>query len=193
MGKTKYPHKMVGEKEVKQCNTCGIEKELCFFTKRSVERDGLDKKCSSCVSEYKRNKYQNDKNFRLKLIARVREWEKNNPEKYKANKKKSRQRCIDKYQQYQRRYYRENKTKIHWQHIRLQYGIGEKEWMEIFKLQGNKCAICGSKEANIYSYHTDHNHNNGKIRGILCLRCNLLLSTWTEHMLQKCIDYIREK
>jgi hypothetical protein len=45
----------------------------------------------------------------------------------------------------------------------------------MLKDQGNKCAICGSlspgkKET---SFHVDHDHETGKVRGLLCELCNV--------------------
>jgi hypothetical protein len=50
--------------------------------------------------------------------------------------------------------------------------------------QNNLCAICGNPETQkhgnngsekIRSLAIDHNHENGKIRGLLCFRCNTAL------------------
>jgi hypothetical protein len=37
--------------------------------------------------------------------------------------------------------------------------------------QGNLCAICGKAD----NLHIDHDHNTGKIRGLLCAKCNIAL------------------
>jgi len=40
--------------------------------------------------------------------------------------------------------------------------------------QGNSCAICGAVEpSGCGNWHTDHNHDTGLTRGILCYHCNL--------------------
>lgn len=54
-------------------------------------------------------------------------------------------------------------------------GITLHEYDEMFERQGNKCKICGSEETGTRSqgrFHVDHDHLTGKIRGLLCSRCN---------------------
>lgn len=45
-------------------------------------------------------------------------------------------------------------------------------WELIFEFQGRACAIC-KKPKKIY--HTDHDHDTGMVRGILCSQCNRAL------------------
>lgn len=54
--------------------------------------------------------------------------------------------------------------------LRRRYGIGLEEFNAILASQGNVCAVC--KEANKV-FCVDHNHKTLKIRGIICLSCNL--------------------
>ncbi len=63
--------------------------------------------------------------------------------------------------------------------------------------QGGGCAICGarpfSKRAGGKRLSVDHDHNTGKVRGILCASCNFALGKmWDEAVLvQKMLDYIK--
>jgi len=51
------------------------------------------------------------------------------------------------------------------------YGITEKEYAEIFTSQGEKCALCGLP--GIYGrLFVDHDHETGRVRGLLCPGCN---------------------
>ena len=58
-------------------------------------------------------------------------------------------------------------------HLYRKYGIISKEYDNLFKSQGGRCAICG-----ILSHKTDrglfidHDHDTDKIRGLLCNKCN---------------------
>lgn len=46
-------------------------------------------------------------------------------------------------------------------------------YKHLFDLQGGVCAICQSPENGRYAHlSVDHNHDTGKIRGLLCNNCN---------------------
>ena len=56
------------------------------------------------------------------------------------------------------------------------YGISQDDWEMLFKERGKKCAICQSDDpAGDKGWHTDHSHETGNVRGILCGICNLAL------------------
>lgn len=47
-------------------------------------------------------------------------------------------------------------------------------WLSLFHLQGCRCACCGATESSP-QWHTDHDHDTGTVRGILCGNCNMLI------------------
>ena len=56
--------------------------------------------------------------------------------------------------------------------LRWKYGISFFQWEELFEKQGRVCAICGRDDpAHTNGWATDHNHETGKVRGILCQKC----------------------
>src|SRR4051812_37675055 len=64
---------------------------------------------------------------------------------------------------------------------RRTYGISVKEVDELYLSQGKQCAICG-KAGGVgrgvgvgRGLHLDHCHKTGKIRGLLCGKCNRAL------------------
>jgi hypothetical protein len=59
------------------------------------------------------------------------------------------------------------------------YGIDLTQYNDMFKKQDGLCAICLKPETeedyrthNIRMLNVDHNHITGKIRGLLCQKCN---------------------
>lgn len=50
------------------------------------------------------------------------------------------------------------------------YGLTLDEFDEMVKKQRGKCAICKKKPKPWFC--VDHNHKTGKVRGLLCPRCN---------------------
>lgn len=55
------------------------------------------------------------------------------------------------------------------------YGITPAQRDAMFFEQGERCKICQTTSPNGKNWHVDHCHSTGKVRGILCNSCNLLL------------------
>ena len=80
------------------------------------------------------------------------------------------------------------------------YGICEDEYQAMFEAQGGKCAICGEIETGMtkgvlrQNLTVDHDHETGKIRGLLCMACNLALGGFKDRIenLANAIDYLME-
>ncbi len=73
----------------------------------------------------------------------------------------------------------ENRSRDHT--LRMRYGISEAEWNDLFEKQGNRCAICRTSEPKSkVGWHTDHDHQTGVVRGILCENCNRGLGMYAE-------------
>ena len=57
--------------------------------------------------------------------------------------------------------------------IRRQYGITLKQFDELLEFQGGGCAICNKKiDGERRRMNIDHDHDTGKVRGLLCTGCN---------------------
>jgi hypothetical protein len=61
--------------------------------------------------------------------------------------------------------------------LKSKYGIGHSEFLKILESQDNKCAICKRDSEICLSGRkkrlcVDHSHDTGKVRGILCDKCN---------------------
>jgi hypothetical protein len=104
-----------------------------------------------------------------------------NPEKHRETRKK---------------YAKTHKKELRHYQIEKKYGITAEQWDKLFKKQGKKCAICGSKRSgNKHGWDTDHNHETGKARGILCHGCNVLLGGAKDsiRVLRKAIKYLKKR
>lgn len=56
-------------------------------------------------------------------------------------------------------------------------GVSDEQYARLLAAQGGHCALCqnGPKTRRL---HVDHDHATGKVRGLLCHRCNRVLPTW---------------
>jgi hypothetical protein len=89
--------------------------------------------------------------------------------------------------------------------IKRLYGLTEADYNAMLAAQGDACAICRStvswsknykhKKNGSSRFMVDHCHATGKVRGLLCTRCNRalgLLSDNAEHCL-RASEYLRSK
>ena len=71
-----------------------------------------------------------------------------------------------------------------------------KEWIHKQKQrQNNCCAICGVTEIkNKRLFCIDHNHRTGKIRGLLCTKCNFAIGFFGDDIpiLESAINYLNK-
>jgi Recombination endonuclease VII len=97
-----------------------------------------------------------------------------------------------------RTYCKENKDSINKQvresYRQKKYGISPKEWEVLFNSQNGRCAICETGKLGKNHWHTDHDHQTGRIRGILCSNCNTALGLLKDDItrLEKSIEYLRK-
>jgi hypothetical protein len=77
-------------------------------------------------------------------------------------------------------------------HLRRNYGINAAQWEAEFDAQGRVCKICSAATSKGRGFQTDHCHDTGKVRGILCLDCNTSLTEHTIKHYHKLGDYLRE-
>lgn len=73
------------------------------------------------------------------------------------------------------------------------YGLSLEGFKEMLKKQNGKCAICdASKNSDGKSLYVDHCHETGKIRGLLCRKCNTGIGLLGDNMngILKAKDYL---
>ena len=101
-----------------------------------------------------------------------RTWRQQNPERYKQNHL--------------------NST------LRTKYGLSLVEYRRLFEQQAGLCALCGNPETIFVSQGklrklaVDHCHTTGRVRGLLCGRCNTGLGKLgdTPEALRKALTYL---
>jgi hypothetical protein len=76
--------------------------------------------------------------------------------------------------------------------LRKLYGLTLKEFLVISAAQNDVCAICDNKCTNYSRLSVDHDHDTGKIRGLLCNRCNRAMGLFQDNpdILRKAATYL---
>ena len=80
-------------------------------------------------------------------------------------------------------------------HFKRRYGISSKDRDDLALLQENKCLICNKTFSKKVKWCVDHDHKTGKIRGILCDKCNRGIACFedTVTFLEGAIRYLNQK
>ena len=69
-------------------------------------------------------------------------------------------------------------------------GITDADYQLLLAAQGGHCALCPNTPKT-RRLHVDHDHRTGKVRGLLCHRCNRALPNWiNESWLHAAIRYV---
>jgi Recombination endonuclease VII len=77
--------------------------------------------------------------------------------------------------------------------LRSSYGLTVEQYQEMVRQQNGVCAICGrppkgGKKTKRLS--VDHCHKTGRIRGLLCTRCNIALGHVESSLLPQMLAYL---
>lgn len=158
----------------KKCTKCTTEKPLVEFSPSKQGKFGVFCYCKKCSSALATERYHKDI---VKSRAKMRENRLKNPEKARLN-------C--------RNQYHKNKNK-HKNYSLKKYNIDLNDYNEILKNQNNCCAICKNPQSDfIKSLAVDHDHKTGRIRALLCEKCNVGLGSFRDNpeLLRKAADYI---
>ena len=59
--------------------------------------------------------------------------------------------------------------------LRSKYGITREQYIDMAVAQSGRCLGCGKPEPEKDRMNVDHNHETGKVRGLLCNSCNRTL------------------
>lgn len=115
-------------------------------------------------------------------------------QQYATNKVYPHARCKDCDHARVRTYHKNNRAKVVKQqlisHRRREYGLTEEQYNDMISSQNNMCAICNKTSHK--TLHIDHDHETGKVRGLLCSNCNTGIGFFKDDisLLNNAIDYL---
>jgi hypothetical protein len=153
----------------KKCSKCGKFKYLDDFYFRK-NRSIYESSCKICCLISLKKSINKPEN-KIKYKIRQKKWKNENKER------------LSKYSRSAR--------------LKLKYGITTIEYNELLNKQNGCCSICGSndtKDGKAKNFYIDHDHKTGKIRGLLCRHCNLLLGFSQDqiNILENAIKYLKK-
>lgn len=150
---------------MKTCPKCKVIKDATCFNKDKNRKDGLYPYCKMCVNLASKTNYKNNSIKRLEQ----------NKLYYSENPLiRRRYMSTSQYKDGHRNY-----------EYKIKYGITIEQYQKLFEKQHGLCAICGKPETRIHRgsvarLSVDHNHETGKVRGLLCNHCNHCLGLVVE-------------
>jgi hypothetical protein len=117
----------------------------------------------------------------------------NNREKVRLNDRKYYKNNTESIKKRRLAYKPQNKNR----YLKNTYGISIEDYKVLLTNQNNGCAICGSEDPKGFkaqSFHVDHDHETGQVRGLLCQPCNMAIGLLKENIstLSKAIMYLNK-
>jgi hypothetical protein len=143
-------HKPKPVTPTKVCSSCGDE-----LPRRDFYGDGKrSSECRKCLSSKSGDKYENDPDYRQKKIDSAKAWQTLHPAKSRARKRM-------------------------WAS-----GWTQERFDAAWKSQRGRCAICSvpmvEQGRGSNAVHSDHDHETGTVRGLLCAHCNRGLGSFSD-------------
>lgn len=163
----------------KRCKKCDELKPLDAFYASPGMRDGHRNDCIECNKAAKRERHvRNAEQYREK----ARRWAAENPERRAAYQAEYRNRP-------------ERKRAMRDLYYRRTYGLSADDVDRLLAEQGGGCAICQARPERLASMHVDHDHQTGRVRGLLCIDCNQGLGKFRDEpsLLLRAAVYLRQR
>lgn len=151
----------------KRCCECKEEKSVELFHKNSAKKDGRHPRCKVCHAQYESSPSRK----KAKQQYASSERGKNVRVKHRLSQK-----CKDTTTKYR---------------LATKYGLTLDQYTAAYTAQNGMCKICNTK---FESLAVDHDHITNRVRGLLCIQCNLILGNARDNIttLVNAIQYLTE-
>ena len=166
------------------CKKCGLFKPLTEYHRSN--RDGLKTRCRQCLGykgDWERTREQvritgRKRCSKCKIIKPISKFYKNN---HKASGLMTKCKfCQDQL----------SRKNSHRHGLKANHGLEFDRFQEMVRVQDGRCVICRRVPKKLC---VDHDHETGKIRALLCHRCNNGLGMFLDDpvLMQRAIEYLR--
>lgn len=187
-------HKENCMNETMLCRVCRDRKPISEFYKGHMYKDGYNTACKSCILKYDREREARHLGPRTTGTKKCCHCKEERPvsdfTKRLRNRDGLRSRCKYCDRASEKAYRLENPNSSRLAKVRQVYGLNADEYIQLLTEHDNKCRICKSDKR----LGVDHCHKTGKVRGILCTRCNTGLGMFGDNInsLINSIEYLKE-
>ncbi len=160
----------------KICKRCLKDKDFSKFCKDKRRPSGRGSYCNLCAN-IKAKEWLDRGDNRAVHANAVKNYAINNPEareRHRLNSKEA----------------KDNK-----QYYLKKFGISKLDYDRMFDQQNGVCAICLLPNKSGIRLSVDHDHNTGKVRGLLCHVCNMYLGRINESLdkINRMEDYLNDR
>jgi hypothetical protein len=195
-------------KDTKLCSMCEKVLPLDTFTKENRNRKGKAARCRRCSQTARIEKMailpETANRIKRQVEARGKEAEDTKacsvcsrllplPAFSKA-KGKRKGRCAE-CKECRKEYKSQTREHNRWVTLYRLYGMTKEQFETTLKSQQGRCKICGTDTPGQHGvFVVDHCHETGKVRGLLCSRCNTSIGQMDHDpgKLQSAVKYLEE-
>lgn len=153
--------------QTKTCIRCGAEKPIERFSITDKRRGYRKGACMDCEAARLKIYYRNNPEYREARRKQADQWRRDNPDRHRE---------------------------IAWGvSIKRKFGLTPAQYEAMFEAQDRCCALCcapthgrngksgrhdGSRNWRDAAWNVDHDHKTGRVRGLLCLKCNVRIGAY---------------
>jgi hypothetical protein len=156
--------RLAESKQYSQENRDAKLKYLKEYYRKNKEKYKRTPEQQAEVNRRRREKYAQDKEYREKQKSKAREYQEKNPRIRKAQRIKK-------------------------------FGITLQQFEDMYEKAKGRCEICGFEDdGNVRFFpFVDHCHQTGRVRGLLCTKCNFALGHFDDNIekLEAAIKYLQ--
>lgn len=160
------------------CVTCGVTQPLSSFPVRS-DTGKHKRRCRECDNEWHKANYQKIKE-KKKAAAKTH---------YSKPEVKEQRKAYRAARKLQDKVWKKN-----WD-LQRHYGIDLAALDATLEAQHCHCPICARYfPKNSRAWHVDHDHDSGKVRGVICTNCNTMLGQSQDNpdTLRRAAEYLEK-
>lgn len=149
----------------KICSKCDQDKPISDFHFRKISDNSRFGYCKPC------------------RLAKDAGYRRSNPVLIHRINRKSAKKCV-------------TPERVRNRNLKNRFGLSIDDYNRMLQQQNNCCAICQTTtpRGRFNSFCIDHDHKTGRVRGLLCFKCNLGLGNFNDQteLLLKAKDYLEK-